>query len=206
MVGFGSHDRMSPSSRGKTGSVSHTEAVDRVASWLHVGMKGRGETVECFACRGRATHGPPRSGNIPLIGKTDSHIYISRMRSTLQHPDSTQLLHPSCHSTYIRKMHEQIEQQQIERLDPEEGQVQLQQGHPPYAEHGAPVDHMDHGEYEHPAGAGLLWTQVRHHCREPFSEFFGTFILILFGDGGVAQVLLSNDQKGNYQSISWAWG
>jgi aquaglyceroporin related protein len=31
-------------------------------------------------------------------------------------------------------------------------------------------------------------------------------ILILFGDGVVAQVILSNNTKGDYQSISWCWG
>lgn len=34
---------------------------------------------------------------------------------------------------------------------------------------------------------------------KPFSEFFGVLILILFGDGGVAQVVLSCEQKGEYQ-------
>ncbi|GAB7348696.1 hypothetical protein MBLNU459_g7439t2 [Dothideomycetes sp. NU459] len=28
----------------------------------------------------------------------------------------------------------------------------------------------------------------------------------MFGDGVVAQVVLSNGEKGNYQSISWGWG
>jgi aquaglyceroporin related protein len=31
-------------------------------------------------------------------------------------------------------------------------------------------------------------------------------ILVLFGDGVVAQVTLSKDQRGDYQSISWGWG
>jgi aquaglyceroporin related protein len=31
-------------------------------------------------------------------------------------------------------------------------------------------------------------------------------ILILFGDGSVAQVTLSNNEFGDYQSISWCWG
>jgi aquaglyceroporin related protein len=31
-------------------------------------------------------------------------------------------------------------------------------------------------------------------------------IMILFGDGVVAQVSLSENEKGNYQSISWGWG
>jgi aquaglyceroporin related protein len=52
----------------------------------------------------------------------------------------------------------------------------------------------------------LLWSRIRQCLREPFSEFFGTMILILFGDGVVAQVLLSGGQKGDYQSISWGWG
>ncbi|KAJ5923630.1 hypothetical protein N7454_008875 [Penicillium verhagenii] len=52
----------------------------------------------------------------------------------------------------------------------------------------------------------LLWYKIRAYGRDAFSEFFGTMILILFGDGVVAQVLLSNDQKGNYQSVTWGWG
>lgn len=49
--------------------------------------------------------------------------------------------------------------------------------------------------------------------REPFAEFFGTFVMILFGNGSVAQVLLSTGQKtapgangfGDYQSINWGY-
>lgn len=52
----------------------------------------------------------------------------------------------------------------------------------------------------------LLWSKIRLYCRDAFSEFFGTMILILFGDGVVAQVVLSKGEKGNYQSISWGWG
>lgn len=52
----------------------------------------------------------------------------------------------------------------------------------------------------------LAWSKVRYYCRDAFSEFFGTMILILFGDGVVAQVVLSKGEKGNYQSISWGWG
>lgn len=60
----------------------------------------------------------------------------------------------------------------------------------------------------------LWWSKVRLSLREPFAEFFGTFIMVLFGDGSVAQVLLSAGEKtapgangyGAYQSISWCWG
>lgn len=50
------------------------------------------------------------------------------------------------------------------------------------------------------------WSRVREYCQDAFSEFFGTFILLLFGDGVVAQVVLSRGTKGDYQSISWGWG
>jgi len=60
----------------------------------------------------------------------------------------------------------------------------------------------------------LAWSTVRTVLREPFLEFAGTFIMVMFGDGSVAQVLLSTGQTsapggmgfGNYQSINWGWG
>ena len=74
----------------------------------------------------------------------------------------------------------------------------------------APIDE-EHDESEH---SNLWWPKIRVSLKEPFAEFWGTFILVLFGDGGVAQVLLSTDQKyapggdgfGNYNNINWAWG
>jgi hypothetical protein len=60
----------------------------------------------------------------------------------------------------------------------------------------------------------LLWSRIRLALREPFAEFLGVFVLVMFGDGSVAQVMLSQGQKtapgqdgfGAYQSISWGWG
>ncbi|TVY71449.1 putative membrane protein [Lachnellula suecica] len=75
-----------------------------------------------------------------------------------------------------------------------------------YAEHGPGVDHHIPQEDAVQAQPTLLWSRIRHSMREPFSEFFGVFILILFGDGVVAQVTLSDGEKGLYQSISWGWG
>ncbi|RDL40154.1 Aquaglyceroporin like protein [Venustampulla echinocandica] len=76
----------------------------------------------------------------------------------------------------------------------------------PYAEHGATIDHQITQENAIQAHPELWWSRVRHYMREPFSEFFGVFILILFGDGSVAQVVLAGGEKGEYQSISWGWG
>ncbi|KAL6863537.1 MIP family channel protein [Trichoderma novae-zelandiae] len=52
----------------------------------------------------------------------------------------------------------------------------------------------------------LAWSRIRNYCQDFFSEFLGTMTLILFGDGVVAQVVLSGGTKGDYQSISWGWG
>jgi hypothetical protein len=49
------------------------------------------------------------------------------------------------------------------------------------------------------------WVRFRHKFREPLAEFFGVFTLIIFGDGVVAQVVLSKGQKGDYQSINWGY-
>lgn len=78
---------------------------------------------------------------------------------------------------------------------------------PPYAEHGALIDRSQTAEEKTSRGMNraLMWPRIRYHLRDAFSEFMGTFILIMFGDGGVAQVVLSRGEKGDYQSISWAW-
>jgi aquaglyceroporin related protein len=51
--------------------------------------------------------------------------------------------------------------------------------------------------------------------REPFAEFWGVAFMVMFGDGSVAQILLSTGEItapggmgfGAYQSINWggAW-
>lgn len=43
-------------------------------------------------------------------------------------------------------------------------------------------------------------------AREALAEFFGTFILILFGSAVVAQVVLSGSANGTYLSINLGWG
>ena len=78
-------------------------------------------------------------------------------------------------------------------------------GEPAYAEHGALIDHKIPQEDVVQAEPDLLWSRGRRYLREPFSEFFGTFILVMFGDGVVAQVVLSDGKKGDYQSICWGW-
>jgi aquaglyceroporin related protein, other eukaryote len=71
----------------------------------------------------------------------------------------------------------------------------------------APILH-DHDIEEYQK---LWWSKVKIALREPFAEFFGVMIMVMFGDGSVAQVLLSTGQTtapggngfGAYQSISW---
>ena len=42
--------------------------------------------------------------------------------------------------------------------------------------------------------------------REVLAEFFGTFVLILFGAGVVAQFIVSKQANGSYLAINLAWG
>jgi aquaglyceroporin related protein len=54
-----------------------------------------------------------------------------------------------------------------------------------YEEHGPGIDHHIPQDEVVQAEAELWWSKTRHFLREPLSEFFGVFILILFGDGWV---------------------
>lgn len=53
----------------------------------------------------------------------------------------------------------------------------------PYAEHGPGIDHKIPQDEVVQSKPDLWWSRTRHRFREPLSEFFGVFILILFGDG-----------------------
>ncbi|KXT11282.1 hypothetical protein AC579_1672 [Pseudocercospora musae] len=75
-----------------------------------------------------------------------------------------------------------------------------------YAERGVPINRSMTAELKKEANSALAWSRLRRTFREPLSEFMGVFILIMFGDGVVAQVVLSRGTKGDYQSISWGWG
>ena len=68
-------------------------------------------------------------------------------------------------------------------------------------------------EHDYAGHSDLLWSKIRMSLKEPFAEFFGVFILVLIGDGSVAQVLLSTGQDtapggngfGSYDNINWGW-
>ncbi|SNX82913.1 related to channel protein [Melanopsichium pennsylvanicum] len=62
-------------------------------------------------------------------------------------------------------------------------------------------------EYEFPN----KWAAIRYKLREPFAEFLGCFLLMVFGNGINCQVVVSklydpSDAKGDYLSISFGWG
>lgn len=56
------------------------------------------------------------------------------------------------------------------------------------------------------------WARFRHAMREPFAEFLGTMLLIMFGTGVSLQYFLSLDPnvvsspRGTYLSVSFGWG
>jgi hypothetical protein len=55
--------------------------------------------------------------------------------------------------------------------------------HEPYAEHDPDIEHKIAQEGVVPAHPELAWSKIRRTMRDSFSEFFGVFIMILFGDG-----------------------
>lgn len=59
---------------------------------------------------------------------------------------------------------------------------------------------------EEPPHPDVLFSRRRRAVQDFLSEFFGTFIMILLGDGVVAQNVLAKGTRGDYQSINWGWG
>ncbi|SCU92283.1 LADA_0F15588g1_1 [Lachancea dasiensis] len=51
-----------------------------------------------------------------------------------------------------------------------------------------------------------FWAKIRYKMREPFSEFLGTLILVIFGVGGNLQATVTKGAGGSYESLSFAWG
>ncbi|KAI1617626.1 aquaglyceroporin like protein [Exophiala viscosa] len=129
----------------------------------------------------------------------------------LQPHDSSSSSTATPASDEVTFAHREHEQQHQRTMDPNPNP------YPYHQEHGPPIDNSlkyEAAEEDYQHHKNLLWSRIRHHLRDPFAEFMGTFIMILFGDGSVAQVLLSNNDKlptssqnkGDYQSISWGWG
>ncbi|KAF1991931.1 aquaglyceroporin like protein [Aulographum hederae CBS 113979] len=90
---------------------------------------------------------------------------------------------------------EKVHQQNVDRRSP-------QREHGPLIDDNVP----DAREIAVPQRPDLWWSRTRETMQGPFCEFWGTFIILMFGDGVVAQVVLSENANGNYQSISWGWG
>ncbi|KAJ1028432.1 hypothetical protein NDA16_001599 [Ustilago loliicola] len=72
--------------------------------------------------------------------------------------------------------------------------------------YGDELDESD-DEYEFPN----KWAAIRYKLREPFAEFLGCFMLMVFGNGINCQVTVSklydpSSPKGDYLSISFGWG
>lgn len=51
-----------------------------------------------------------------------------------------------------------------------------------------------------------VWSRIRHKNQNAFSEFFGTFIFLLFSFGCTAQYVLAEGKKGDYTTLCLGWG
>jgi len=50
------------------------------------------------------------------------------------------------------------------------------------------------------------WRGIKYRLRELFAETLGTFVLVAFGLGGVAQTVLSKGGNGNWLTLSLSFG
>ncbi|CDR42089.1 CYFA0S08e03488g1_1 [Cyberlindnera fabianii] len=103
-------------------------------------------------------------------------------------------------------------------------EIEEVQGHPAAASASALAYAISHESITNPAAAPtsglerratnldrsdpLIFTplqRVRFAFREYLAEFIGTMVMIMFGDGVVAQYKLSNKEAGTYTTIAFSW-
>eukprot|EP01117_Protostelium_nocturnum_P016175 TRINITY_DN6352_c0_g1_i1.p2 TRINITY_DN6352_c0_g1~~TRINITY_DN6352_c0_g1_i1.p2 ORF type:complete len:419 (-),score=151.58 TRINITY_DN6352_c0_g1_i1:30-1286(-) len=94
------------------------------------------------------------------------------------------------------------------------GQVEAAHNHPPTGADVVSIEIKDSGatsleEKKAEQKAALkekTWFgKLRYKLREPLAEFLGTLILVLFGDGVIAQTILSGGANGNWLTIAFGW-
>lgn len=51
-----------------------------------------------------------------------------------------------------------------------------------------------------------FWAKIRYKLREPFAEFLGTLVLVIFGVGSNLQATVTKGAGGSFESLSFAWG
>jgi hypothetical protein len=80
----------------------------------------------------------------------------------------------------------------------------------PVKENSNPIDERFSSDPEQHVGlldhTPLLWSRIRRRMMPYFSEFFGTFVFLLFSFGVTAQVVLSESKKGDYTTLCLGWG
>lgn len=149
--------------------------------------------------RAQRTSTPTLRSTDPRVGHFEQ---ISQARSPDQLPDSHRFDDEKLDKVASLRTHSRKSQSEIDHHN-SLSHVRTRLG----LEAEAPITDEGHDSHEE-----LRWSSIRVIFREPFAEFFGTFIMILFGNGSVAQVLLSTGQTapggagfGGYQSITWGY-
>ncbi|SCU93990.1 LAMI_0E16292g1_1 [Lachancea mirantina] len=198
--------RSRPSSKPGSRDMSRENSMTSASDWYR-SLKGmasgrKQDDVEAQLNQGRASRASSKATFIPDLKPTQSQSEVAR-ENQQRHPATFSLGADSYPPSVADRQNDAPKTQPPATQDAE---LLLKEQLRQDADNaGVLCDELDSDDAE-PTTFPNFWAKIRYYFREPFAEFLGTLILVIFGVGGNLQATVTKGAGGSYESLSFAWG